>query len=89
MTMPSSLFSALNGTQAAPAQSPAPMLDQNFLSSFMQFKNRFAPIMNARNPAQAAQNVLAQYGISPAQFQQIVNQYAAQATNIQRQLMGR
>ena len=84
MTMPSSLFSALNGS--APAQSAMP---NNFMSALMQFKNQFAPILNSRNPAQAVQSILAQRGVSPDQFQQIVNQYSAQATEIQKQLMGR
>lgn len=88
--MPSSLFDALNGANAASAQpSVQPSANNNFLSALMQFKNQFAPILSARNPAQAVQSILSQRGISPAQFQQIVNQYSAQATEIQKQLMGR
>ena len=84
--MPSKLFASLNAN-AAPAQMPS--VGNGFLNSLMQFRNTFAPIMNARNPAQAVQNILASRGVTPAQFQQIVNQYSAQATEIQRQLMGK
>jgi len=82
--MPSSLFSMFGGNSA-----PSTGINQNFLNALMQFKNQMAPIMNAQNPAQAVQNLLAQRGVSPEQFQQIVSQYSAQATEIQKQLMGR
>ena len=84
--MPSSLFNALGGS--VPSQN-AVGIPQNMMASLTQFRNMFAPILQAQNPAQAVQNILAQRGVSPAQFQQIINQYSAQATAIQNQLLGR
>ena len=54
-----------------------------------QFRGMFGGILSAQNPGQAVQAILQQRGISPDQIQGLINQYAAQATEIQRQLMGR
>lgn len=83
--MPSSLFNALNPVGAALQQSA---LDPNFMAQLNQFRNVMAPLMGGANPQSVAQSILAQRGYSPAQIQQMFKQYAAQATEIQRQLMG-
>lgn len=83
--MPSSLFDTLNVSGNAPAQTG---LDPNFMAQLNQFRNTIAPLMGGANPQAMVQSLLAQRGYSPAQIQQMINQYAAQATAIQKQLMG-
>lgn len=83
--MPSTLFDALNGSCAAPARSG---IDQNFMARLGQFKNMMAPLMNGANPQAVAQAILAQRGYTPAQIQQMFQQFSAQATEIQKQLTG-
>lgn len=94
--MPSPILNALNGLGAAPAAAsaavPAPQAMPaglgNMLSALNQFRSSFGAVMNAQDPAGAAQAILAQRGFSPEQIQGIMNQYGEQATAIQRQLMG-
>lgn len=91
--MPSPIFNALSGsvspnTQSAAPQTPAPTLDQNFMTQLSQFRNTVAPLMNGMNPQNAVMSILAQRGLNPAQIQQMINQYSAQAAEIQKALMG-
>ena len=83
--MPSSLFDALNASGATTAQTG---LDPNFMAQLNQFKSAIAPLMGGANPQSVVQSILAQRGYNPDQIQQLMNQYAAQATAIQKQLMG-
>ena len=85
MTMPSSLFDALNASGVAQTQTG---IDPNFMAQLNQFRNTIAPLLNGANPQSIVQSILAQRGYSPAQIQQMFNQYAAQASAIQKQLMG-
>lgn len=84
--MASLLANAMRGQAAAGV--PLPGNIQNMLTSLNQFRGTFGAMMNAQNPAQAAQAILEQRGLPAGQFQNLVNQYAAQATEIQKQLMG-
>lgn len=91
--MPSPIFNALNGSLAPDTQSPAPqqaapMLDQSFMAQLSQFRNTVAPLMNGMNPQNAVMSILAQRGFNPGQIQQMINQYSAQAAEIQKALMG-
>lgn len=83
--MPSSLFSALNASTGATAQTG---LDPSFVNQLNQFRNSIAPLMGGANPQALVQSLLARRGYTQDQIQQLYNQYANQAQAIQRQLMG-
>ena len=91
--MPSPIFNALNGshapdTQSSAPQQAAPVIDQNFMTQLSQFRNSVAPLMNGMNPQNAVMSILAQRGYNPAQISQMIQQYSAQAAEIQKALMG-
>lgn len=91
--MPSPIFNALNGshapdTQSSAPQQAAPVIDQNFMAQLSQFRNSVAPLMNGMNPQNAVMSILAQRGYNPAQISQMIQQYSAQAAEIQKALMG-
>jgi hypothetical protein len=91
--MPSPIFNALNGslapdTQSSAPQQAAPALNQNFMAQLSQFRNSIAPLMNGMNPQNAVMSILAQRGYNPAQISQMIQQYSAQAAEIQKALMG-
>lgn len=91
--MPSPIFNALNGslapdTQSAAPQQAAPAIDQNFMAQLSQFRNSIAPLLNGMNPQNAVMSILAQRGYNPAQISQMIQQYSAQAAEIQKALMG-
>lgn len=91
--MPSPIFNALNGSldansQSASPQPSAPTLDQNFMAQLAQFRNTVAPLMNGMNPQNAVMSILAQRGLNPSQIQQMIQQYSAQAAEIQKTLVG-
>lgn len=91
--MPSPIFNALNGshapdTQSSAPQQAAPSFDQNFMAQLSQFRNSIAPLLNGMNPQNAVMSILAQRGYNPAQISQMINQYSAQAAEIQKALMG-
>ncbi|MBQ3956774.1 MAG: hypothetical protein II680_12865 [Clostridia bacterium] len=88
--MPSPILDALKAVQGQSAQAPAPapaMPDgiQNLLGGLNQFRQMFAPIFQSGNPADAARAMLRQRGIDP---DAAMKQFGAQASEIQRQLMG-
>lgn len=87
--MPSTLFDALNGSVAPVAQPVGnPALDQDFIAQLTRFRDMMAPMMQGVNPQSMFMSFMARQGYTPAQTQQLINQYSAQATEIQRQLMG-
>lgn len=85
--MPSILASKIGASQAS--QTAFPAMNPGMMNMLQQFRGMFGGILSAQNPGQAVQAILQQRGISPDQIQGLINQYAAQATEIQRQLMGR
>lgn len=86
MTMPSSILNALNGSVSASAPSP-PVINniQNLLGNLNQFRSMMGNLMNAGNPQAVAQMLLQKNGID---LNQAVQQFGAQATEIQKQLTG-
>lgn len=83
--MASLLASKMSAAGAAPAPSQT-ALNPGMMNMLNQFRGMFGGILSAQNPGQAAQAILQQRGIN---IQQVMQQYGAQATEIQRQLMGR
>lgn len=88
--MPSPLLDALKAGQGQSAQAsvPVPAMPggiQNLLGGLNQFRERFAPLFQSGNPAEAARAMLRQQGIDP---DAAMKQFGEQATEIQRQLMG-
>ena len=87
--MPSILASKMGAAAASPAASSAPTMNPGMMNLLQQFRGMFGGILSAQNPGQAVQAILQQRGVPLDQIQNLVNQYAAQATEIQRQLTGR
>lgn len=82
--MPSSILNALSGPTAASAQSPVSGNIQNMMNGLNQFASMVRPLMQG-NPQAFAQAFLQSRGIN---LNQAIQQYGAQATEIQKQLMG-
>jgi hypothetical protein len=84
--MPSSILNALNGPVSAPAPSQPVMNNiQNLIGNLNQFRSMMGNLMNAGNPQAVAQMLLQKNGID---LNQAVQQFGAQATEIQKQLAG-
>ena len=90
--MPSLIANVLNAVQTAQGTSqtaPAAQgaqINPNMMNALNQFRGMFGGVLSAQNPAEAVQAIFRQRGIP---FEQVMNRYAAQATEIQRQLTGR
>lgn len=82
--MPSSILNALSGPTAAYTQSPVSGNIQNMMNGLNQFASMVRPLMHG-NPQAFAQAFLQSRGIN---LNQAIQQYGAQATEIQKQLMG-
>lgn len=87
--MPSILASKMGASPASQTASQAPAVNPGMMNMLQQFRGMFGGILSAQNPGQAVQAILQQSGVPLNQIQGLINQYAEQATEIQRQLMGR